>query len=183
MSATWREWLSEAKAVDTAVYGAVAAAETPRLDSAMRGLSRAADHGKLWFGAAGALALFGGEGGRAAARRGLVSLGIASATANLVGKPLTTRRRPERRELEELAARHVPMPSTSSFPSGHTASAFGFATGAGAALPAVSAPLRALATLVGYSRVHTGVHYPADVIVGAFLGVSAAELAGRLLRD
>ncbi len=176
-----RELLSEAKVLDTAVYGAIAAAETPRLDRGMRTLSRAADHGKLWFGAAGALALLGGPRGRAAARRGLVSLGMASELANLVGKPLTTRRRPEREELAELAARQVPMPSTSSFPSGHTASAFGFATGAGAAWPAASAPLRALATLVGYSRVHTGVHYPADVIVGAFLGVSAAELAGRLL--
>lgn len=176
-----REWLHEARIVDAAVYGAVAAAETPQLDRAMRDLSRAADHGKLWFGAAGALALFGGRRGRGAARRGLISLGIASATANLVGKPLTSRRRPEREELEELAARRVRMPSTSSFPSGHTASAFGFATGAGAAWPAASAPLRALATLVGYSRVHTGVHYPADVVAGAFLGVSAAELAGRLL--
>jgi undecaprenyl-diphosphatase len=176
-----RELLSEAKVVDTAVYGAIAAAETPQLDGAMHTLSRAADHSKLWFGAAGALALFGGDRGRAAARRGLVSLGIASGVANLVGKPLTTRRRPERQELEELAARQVPMPRSSSFPSGHTASAFGFATGAGAAFPAVSAPLRALATLVGYSRVHTGVHYPADVLAGAFLGVSAAELAGRLL--
>jgi undecaprenyl-diphosphatase len=176
-----RELLSEAKVIDTAVYGAIAAADTPQLDRGMRALSRAADHGKLWFGAAGALALFGGHRGRAAARRGLVSLGVASGVANLLGKPLTTRRRPERQELEELAARHVPMPRSSSFPSGHAASAFGFATGAGAALPAVSAPLRALATLVGYSRVHTGVHYPADVVAGAFLGVSAAELAGRLL--
>ena len=176
-----RELLSEAKALDTAVYAAVAAAETPQLDRGMRALSRAADHGKLWFGAAGALALLGGRRGRGAARQGLVSLGIASGVANLVGKPLTTRRRPERQELEELAARQVPMPQTSSFPSGHTASAFGFATGAGAAWPAVSAPLRALATLVGYSRVHTGVHYPADVVAGAFLGVSAAELAARLL--
>lgn len=175
-----RELLSEAKVVDTAIYGAVAGAETPQLDRAMRKLSRAADHGKLWLGTAGALALLGGRG-RGAARQGLVSLGIASGVANLVGKPLTTRRRPERRELEELAARRVPMPRTSSFPSGHTASAFGFATGAGAAWPAASAPLRALATLVGYSRVHTGVHYPADVVAGAFLGVSAAELAGRLL--
>ncbi len=174
-------WLSEAKAVDAAVYGAIAAAETPRLDRAMRSLSRAADHGKLWLGAAGLIALAGGPGGRAAARRGLLSLGVASAAANLVGKPLTTRRRPERRELDELRSRHVPMPATSSFPSGHSASAFAFATGAGAAAPALSAPLRALATLVGYSRVHTGVHYPADVLAGAFLGVTAAELTGRLL--
>jgi undecaprenyl-diphosphatase len=174
------EWLNEAKAIDTAVYEAIAAGRTPALDIAMRRLSRAADHSVLWLGTAGVLALFGGPGGRHAARRGLASLGLASAFANLVAKPLTTRRRPTRRETDELARRHVPMPSTTSFPSGHTASAFAFATGAAAAQPALSAPLRALATLVGYSRVHTGVHYPADVLVGAFIGVSAAEVAGRM---
>lgn len=174
-------WLEEAKAVDTAVYAAVAGTDTPRLDGAMRRLSGAADHSKVWFGAAALLALAGGPGGRRAARRGVASLALASGFANLVAKPLTTRRRPDRAELEVLARRHVPMPRSSSFPSGHSASAFAFATGAGQALPALSAPLRALATLVGYSRVHTGVHYPADVLVGAFIGVSAAELAGRLL--
>jgi membrane-associated phospholipid phosphatase len=175
------EWLSQAKAVDAAVYAAIAAAETPSLDVAMRGLSRAADHSKLWFATAAALALFGGPGGRLAARRGLVSLGIASGFANLVAKPLSSRRRPAREEAEELARRHVQMPRSSSFPSGHAASAFAFATGAADAQPLLSAPLRALATLVGYSRVHTGVHYPADVLAGAFIGVSAAELAGHLL--
>jgi membrane-associated phospholipid phosphatase len=174
-------WLSEAKAVDAAVYGAIAASKTPRLDVAMRRLTSAADHSKIWFGLAGGLALLGGDGGRRAAVRGLASLGLASAFANLVAKPLTTRRRPERQELEELARRHVPMPRSSSFPSGHTASAFAFATGAGATRPALSAPLRGLAMLVGYSRVHTGVHYPADALAGAFIGVSAAELATRLL--
>jgi undecaprenyl-diphosphatase len=174
-------WLSEGKAIDAAVYAAIAASETPTLDVAMQKLTRAADNSKLWFGAAAGLATFGGAGGRRAAVRGLASLGIASAFANLVAKPLTTRRRPEREELEELARRHVPMPKSSSFPSGHTASAFAFATGAGQASPSLSAPLRALATLVGYSRVHTGVHYPADALAGAFIGVTAAELAGRLL--
>ncbi|HEX3239987.1 MAG TPA: phosphatase PAP2 family protein [Solirubrobacterales bacterium] len=176
-----REWLTEAKTVDTALYAAVAGTETPRLDVAMRHLSRAADMSKVWFGAAAAAAVLGGDDGRRAAKRGLVSLAIASAFANLVAKPLTTRRRPEREGLEVLARRHVPMPESSSFPSGHAASAFAFATGAGQAQPSLSAPLRALATLVGYSRVHTGVHYPADVLVGAFIGVSAAELANRLL--
>jgi undecaprenyl-diphosphatase len=174
-------WLSEAKVVDTAVYAAVAGTETPRLDVAMRRLSRAADHSTLWFGSAAAIALLGGKTGRRAARRGLLSLGLASAFANLVAKPLTTRRRPEREELEVLARRHVPMPRTSSFPSGHAASALAFATGAGRAGPRLSAPLRALAALVGYSRVHTGVHYPADVAAGAFIGVTAAEIVGRLL--
>ncbi len=176
------DWLNEAMAVDTAVYGAIAAVDTPALDEAMRGLTRVADHSVLWFGAAAALGLLGGRPGRRAAARGLASLGVASAFANLVAKPLTTRRRPQREELEILARRHVPMPRSSSFPSGHTASAFAFATGAGAAIPALSAPLRTLATLVGYSRVHTGVHYPADVLVGAFIGVSAAELVRAGLR-
>jgi len=176
-----RGWLSEAKIVDTAVYAAVAGTETPRLDVAMRRLSAAADQSKLWFGAAALMALAGGSRGRRAAKHGVASLTLASAFANLVAKPLTTRRRPDREELEVLERRHVPMPRTSSFPSGHAATAFAFATGVGQASPSLSAPLRALATLVGYSRVHTGVHYPADVLAGAFIGVSAAEVAGRLL--
>lgn len=174
-------WLNEARAVDTAVYGAIAASNTPSLDIAMRGLSRAADQSKLWFATAAALALLGGPSGRLAARKGLVSLGIASGFANLVAKPLSARQRPVRKEAEELARRHVQMPRSSSFPSGHAASAFAFATGAADAQPMLSAPLRALAMLVGYSRVHTGVHYPADVLAGAFIGVSAAELTGLLL--
>jgi undecaprenyl-diphosphatase len=147
----------------------------------MRALSRAADHSKLWFATAAALALLGGPSGRRAARRGLISLSVASSFANFIAKRLSSRRRPTRNEAEELARRHVQMPRSSSFPSGHTASAFAFATGAAQAQPLLTAPLWVLATVVGYSRVHTGVHYPADVLAGAFIGVSAANLAARLL--
>ena len=175
------EWLSEAKALDSAVYEAIAASETPSLDVGLRDLSRVADQSKLWFATAAALALLGGPRGRLAARKGLISLGIASGFANLLAKPLSSRRRPTRKEGEGLASRHVQMPRSSSFPSGHAASAFAFATGAADVQPMLSAPLRTLATLVGYSRVHTGVHYPADVIAGAFIGISAAELVGHLL--
>ena len=126
------DWLTEAKAVDAAVYGAIAGVDTPALDEAMRGLTRAADHSRLWFGIAAAMALLGGPRGRRAAVRGLGSLGVASAIANLAAKPLTTRRRPQREELEVLARGHVPLPRSTSFHSGHTASALAFATGAGA---------------------------------------------------
>jgi undecaprenyl-diphosphatase len=38
-----------------------------------------------------------------------------------------------------------------------------------------------LASLVGYSRIQTGVHYPVDVLVGALCGASIAELTGLWL--
>jgi membrane-associated phospholipid phosphatase len=92
-----------------------------------------------------------------------------------VAKPLGPRRRPDRVAHTVPVARHVAMPRSSSFPSGHAAAAFAFATGVGRSMPHAAAPLRALAALVAYSRVHTGVHYPADVIVGALAGASIAQ--------
>ena len=74
-------------------------------------------------------------------------------------------------------ARQVEMPRSTSFPSGHSASAFAFATGVATASPAAGIPLSALAALVAYSRVHTGVHYPLDAIVGSVSGVALAPLA------
>jgi undecaprenyl-diphosphatase len=68
------------------------------------------------------------------------------------------------------------MPSSQSFPSGHSAAAFAFATGVGHVSPAASVPLRVLAALVAYSRVHTGVHYAGDVLAGALIGTTLAQL-------
>jgi undecaprenyl-diphosphatase len=44
-------------------------------------------------------------------------------------------------------------------------------------MPHAAVPLRALAALVAYSRVHTGVHYPGDVTIGALIGSSLAQAA------
>jgi membrane-associated phospholipid phosphatase len=69
------------------------------------------------------------------------------------------------------------MPASRWFPSGHAASAFAFATVVGHELPCGAVPLRLLASAVAYSRVHTGVHHPGDVVAGALLGAAAATSA------
>jgi undecaprenyl-diphosphatase len=44
----------------------------------------------------------------------------------------------------------------------------------------VSLPLHALASLVAYSRVHTGVHYPLDALVGSVLGAALSDVTRGL---
>ncbi|MFJ4616808.1 phosphatase PAP2 family protein [Streptomyces sp. NPDC088812] len=161
--------------LDQALYEAVTVTRTPTLDTALRRLSAAADHSKLSFAVAAGLALCGGRSRRAAAL-GVAAIGVASASANILGKKLVRRPRPHRAVDSPFPGRHVPMPDSASFPSGHTASAVAFAAAVGPALPAAAVPLGLLACAVGYSRVHTGVHYPGDVVAGALLGTGSAAL-------
>jgi undecaprenyl-diphosphatase len=49
-------------------------------------------------------------------------------------------------------------------------------------MPVVAGPLRVLAAIVAYSRVHTGVHYPGDVIGGSLIGSSIGEGVGLVAR-
>ncbi len=102
---------------------------------------------------------------------------MASASANILGKRLVRRPRPDREAARVVVSRQVPMPESASFPSGHTASAVAFAAAVGVVMPGVAVPLGALAVAVGYSRVHTGVHYPGDVVAGAVLGVASAAVS------
>jgi len=177
-----RAWREEAGKLDVAAYAAIAATPTPAMDAGLRQLSRAADHSRLWIGSAALLAVAGGQRGRAAAVNGLASIPLASAVVNLVLKPLGDRRRPDRHTLAVPLARQVTMPRSTSWPSGHAASAFAFATGVGAAWPGAGVPLSVVASLVGYSRVHTGVHYPSDVIAGTVSGVALAPVAVAAVR-
>src|SRR5215210_2599028 len=171
-----RAVVGELASVDVGLYDAVASSRTPMLDRTMSASSRAANRSALWILMAGALALAGGRRGRLAARDGIAAIGMASAAVNLGLKQAASRKRPLRDEVALAQGRWVRMPSSASFPSGHTASAFAFTTAVGHRIPALWLPLRGLALLVGYSRVHTGVHYPGDVVAGAVVG-SACGLA------
>jgi membrane-associated phospholipid phosphatase len=168
---------NELSELDAAVYGAIARTPTPRLDQALGRLSEAANLSKLWLGSAAALAAFGGDQGRRAAANGIASLALTSALVNALLKPLSGRRRPERAKHRVPFARWVRMPKSRSFPSGHAASAFAFASGVASEAPAPGAALTVLAALVAYSRVHTGVHYPSDVVAGAVIGGALAPIA------
>jgi diacylglycerol kinase family enzyme/membrane-associated phospholipid phosphatase len=139
-------------------------------------LSRLANHGLLWIAVGAALWATGDQRARRAAWRGLGSLAAASAVANIVGKGLTGRPRPDFRV---PAARRLPKPSSSSFPSGHAANAAAFATGAAIELPFLTAPAIGLAVAVAASRVATGLHYPSDVLAGTAIGTAAGLLTLR----
>ena len=172
--------LRELGAVDRAVYEAVARTPTATLDGPVRGLSAAANHSRLWLGIAAAVALVGGERGRRAALEGVVAIGVTSAAVNLGVKPIARRGRPDRAGPGRFEDRHVPMPGSASFPSGHAASAFAFAYAVGRHLPALAVPIRLLAAAVAYSRVHTGVHYPGDVVIGSVTWAGTAAMVAAV---
>lgn len=167
--------------VDAAVYDTVSAVPTPTLDSALRRLSRSADRSVLWVAVAVGMAALGGERGRRGARDGLISIAITSAVVNLGLKRLHRRARPDNTAVRAVPGRGVRMPRSASFPSGHSASAFAFATAAGAECTPLALPLRVLATAVAYSRVHGGAHYPGDTIAGALVGGATAAVVVRAM--
>jgi undecaprenyl-diphosphatase len=73
------------------------------------------------------------------------------------------------------------MPTSTSFPSGHAASGFAFAAAIGRDQPWLGLGLRFAAAAVAYSRVHTGVHYPGDIVVGSLIGEGTGQAVAGLM--
>jgi membrane-associated phospholipid phosphatase len=146
-------------------------ARSPVLDRSLIAVTQAASYSRLWLLVAGGLSALGGRQGRRAAWSGLGAVALAAGVSNGPAKLLVRRRRPSSRPAL------IPVPRSTSFPSGHTASAFAFATGASVELPLLAAVLVPLAGAVAYSRVHTGVHYPSDVAGGVAIGIGSGLIA------
>jgi membrane-associated phospholipid phosphatase len=143
-------------------------------------ISSAATGGKLWFGAASGLALLGRRGRRAAVSA-LAGYGIASAAANGPAKWVAGRSRPRGVLLASLP-RLGRRPSTSSFPSSHTAAAIAFATAASIELPAAAPAVFVPAAAIALARMRAVRHYPSDVLAGAALGVVLGGGSALLIR-
>jgi membrane-associated phospholipid phosphatase len=112
--------------IDRAISHRIAALPPTPLDTVMKGLSTAANHSLLWFTVAAGLGLRRGAT-RKAAGRGVLAIALASTAANAVCKPVLPRRRPAASELPAYQTLASP-PTSSSFPSGHAASAAAFVT-------------------------------------------------------
>src|SRR5262249_13056485 len=114
--------------------------------------------------------------GRQAAVRCLVVAGVQSGVVHFGVKRVVNRRRPESTIALRFGAKRPP---SSSFPSGHAATA-----ATAALLLADGDPwgpaLVALAAAVGWSRVQTGLHHATDVAGGLALGTITALAIRRL---
>ncbi len=132
-----------------------------------------------WVAGGVALAILGGpKGRRAGAATALASL-AATYIVQVRVKPLFRRVRPfVNREANVVGAR----PPDHSFPSGHTASSFAAATALAFFYPRAAPLAYALATGVGMSRVHLGVHFPSDAAVGGVIGIGIGTFTGWLFK-
>ncbi len=132
-----------------------------------------------WVAAGAAIAMLGGsKGRRAGIATALASVGATYIVQKQV-KPLFRRVRP----FVDREARVVGIrPVDHSFPSGHSASSFAAATAVSIYFPTAAPLAFGLATGVGLSRVHLGVHFPSDVAVGAVIGVGIGALCAGLLK-
>jgi undecaprenyl-diphosphatase len=166
-------------ALDEAIERWLEPRRTPTLDHLFYGLSSAADHGLLWHGIGVARALRRRDPGYAL--RFSAVLGVESAITNVAVKSLFRRvRPPDHFEDDAPLPYGMRRPITSSFPSGHAATAFMCASvlsGDDGEAPA----WYALASLVAASRVYVRMHHASDVVGGAVLGLVLGRLARRFL--
>ena len=136
----------------------------------MKFVSKIGDNGAVWIGMAFALILMGGKKRRAGLIM-LASLTVEASICNLVIKPSVGRIRPFDVYGFKIS---IKRPMDYSFPSGHTAAAFAAAYSMYLSDRKHGLPMLYAAAVMGFSRIYLLVHYPFDVIAGAFLGIVSA---------
>lgn len=143
----------------------------PIVDDVMLFITKLGDKGIIWI-VLGVIFLIPRKTRRAAILS-LVALACAHLLCNEVLKEYVARIRPY--EVVEGLSILIAKPSDYSFPSGHAMCSFAAAIVYFRHQPRrLGVPMLVLAILIAASRLYIGVHYPSDVIIGAFLGTIIA---------
>lgn len=156
--------------LDRALFRAAFRVKWSPLDSLMRWLTVAGTAGAIWgFIAFAAFVLAGFELWNLLLPWGAIASSwlVAEGTKYLFnrGRPFVW---------DTQIAPLIKTPSSSSFPSGHSATAAAGALSLSFLYPAFAVPLLLSGFLVVLSRVYLGVHYPFDVLAGVVIGTVAA---------
>ena len=137
------------------------------LDVVLPFLTTICNNGEIWI--AGAIVLLFFKKYRRYGVFLLVALLLGSLIGNEIIKPLVARVRPCN-SVSMLPDMLVSVPSSFSFPSGHTVSSAVAATVLTRANKKFGFTAIPVAALIAFSRLYVFVHFPTDVLAGAILG-------------
>jgi undecaprenyl-diphosphatase len=154
---------------DAALRGVLTSYHTAWLDWVMWTLSAIGGAGAIWVVIAIVMAARIPRL-RPAAWQVVLALVLSQLAVDGVVKPIVGRARPFVAEPTITVVGEY-RPSTYSFPSGHASQSFAAAVVLACALPRRKAWWFAAATLIAFSRIYIGVHYPLDVLVGTVVGM------------
>ncbi|MGE3277275.1 MAG: phosphatase PAP2 family protein [Vicinamibacterales bacterium] len=162
---------------DSGLLAFITSHRVPWLDAVFITASAIGGKGFVWLVVAAIAALYPRH--RASAWRVVLALSLTYLVVDGMMKPLMWRDRPFD-VLPDVAVIDT-RPISSSFPSGHAASAVAGALAVSRIWPAAAPAWWTVAVLIAVSRVYVGVHYPSDVIAGALLGllIGLFALGGR----
>ena len=163
---------------ELAILDAIQGLRFPALDFVMKYLTHLGDAGLLFI--IFTLLLLSFKKTRIYGAVCATALILDFLSVNLIIKPLVARERPcaLRPDIVLLVAR----PPDYSFPSGHAAASFAFASAIGAYSRRYRLWACVLAAAIAFSRLYLYLHFPSDVLAGAAIGFLCGYVARFIWR-